>query len=333
MLKPVRRTRRVLPLIALTLLVAVNAALAALLLRSQSPITVQPASQLPFDSTSPTPSAATSPAPDEPPSDSPTSSPSSTRPSEKNVELKKVDVPTRLLLAASTRTAWRATAGDCKAQGRLERSSNGGRSWQQVARPALGPIVRLGVESDGNLYVIGGTGNDCSAYYIHYSADGSIAEQTGAPQGHWYANPADHDEIQGPGSANRKPCKGQHVVGLGSFSLSRALLSCTDGSVMVTTNSGKSWKKADEFVGTIAVGSGGGRVWTAGAGKNCDGTAVRSFSLTAAGKLSHSSSRCAPDIPLSTGRTAIDASGGTIWLWAGNKVQVSTDGGRTWKSR
>jgi hypothetical protein len=237
-----------------------------------------------------------------------------------------------LLFAASTRTAWRATAGDCQTQGRLERSSNGGKSWQQVAKPALGPIVRLGAESDDNLYVIGGTGKDCSAYYIHYSADGSIAEQTGAPQGHWYADPTDPDEIQGPGPAKRRPCKGQHVLGLGSLSMSRALLICTDGSVMVTTNSGKSWKKADKFVGTIAVGSGGGRVWTAGKGKKCDGIAVRSFSLTSAGKLSHSS-RCAPDIQLSPGRTAIDASGGAIWLWAGNEVQVSTDGGRTWKSR
>jgi hypothetical protein len=332
MLKPVRRTRRVLPLIALALLVAVNAALAVLLLRSQSPITVEPANQLPFDSTSPTTSADTSPAPAEPPSDSP-SSPSSTPPSEKRDELKKVELPTRLLFAASTRTVWRATAGDCKNQGRLERSSNGGRSWQQVARPALGPIVRLGVESDGNLYLIGGAGNDCSAYYIHYSADGSIAEQTGSPQGHWYVDPTDQDEIQGPRPAKRKPCKAEHVLGLGSFSMSRALVICTDGSVMVTTNSGKSWKKADEFAGTIAVGSGGGRVWTAGEAKNCDGTAVRSFSLTAAGKLSHSSTRCAPDIQLSPGRTAIDASGGAIWLWAGNKVQVSTDGGRTWKSR
>jgi hypothetical protein len=328
MLKPVRRKRRVLPLIALTLLVAVNAALVALLLRSQRPVTVEPASQLPFNSTSPTTSAGTSPAPGEPPSDSPTPSPSSTRPSKKKVEL-----PTRLLFATSTRTAWRATAGDCLTQGRLERSSNGGKSWEQVAKPALGPIMRLGVESDDNLYVIGGTGQDCSAYYIHYSADGSIAERTGAPQGHWYADPTDPDEIQGPGSAKRKPCNGQHVLGLGSLSMSRALLICTDGSVMVTTNSGKSWKKADEFAGTIAVGSGGGRVWTAGKGKKCDGIAVRSFSLTAAGKLSHSSSRCAPDIQLSPGRTAIDDSGGAIWLWAGNKIQVSTDGGRTWKSR
>jgi hypothetical protein len=46
------------------------------------------------------------------------------------------------------------------------------------------------------------------------------------------------------------------VVGLASLSTSEALLVCIGGSVMVTSNSGKSWKKADELVGTMAVGAG-----------------------------------------------------------------------------
>ncbi len=56
------------------------------------------------------------------------------------------------------------------------------------------------------------------------------------------------------------------------------------------------------------------------------------FSL-AAGKLSRGGSRCAADLPLTPGRIAIDGSGKAIWLWAGDKVQVSTDRGRTWEAR
>ena len=93
---------------------------------------------------------------------------------------------------------------------------------------------------------------------------------------------------------------------------------------MVSSNSGKSWKKADELVGTMAVGAGDGRFWVAGNGKNCDGIAVRSFSLTD-GKLSRGGSRCAADLPLTPGQIAIDGSGKAIWLWAGDKVQVSTE--------
>jgi hypothetical protein len=101
---------------------------------------------------------------------------------------------------------------------------------------------------------------------------------------------------------------------------------------MVTSNSGKSWKKADELVGTMAVGAGGGRYWVAGAGKSCDGISVRSFTFTN-GELSRGRSSCAADLPVTPGAIAIGASGKAIWLWDGNEVHVSTDRGTTWQAR
>jgi hypothetical protein len=319
MLRAVRRKRRVLPLAVLAILIAVNAALIALLLRSQSQVTAQPAGQPTIGSTLP--------AQGESPSLNPIPSPSSTPLTEP-----KVALPTRLLVAASATEAWRATVGDCQSQGRVERSENGGKSWRPAEKATLGPIVRLGVESNGNLYAVGGAGEDCSIRYVSYTTAGEIAAQTDKPQGVWFRDPTDQDEIFGPGSARARPCKGQHVVGLASLSTTEALLVCTDGLVMVSSNSGKSWKKADELVGAVAVGAGDGRFWVAGKGKNCDGIAVRSVSI-AAGKLSRGGSHCAADLPLTPGRISIDGSGKAIWLWAGDKVQVSTDRGRTWEAR
>jgi hypothetical protein len=192
--------------------------------------------------------------------------------------------------------------------------------------------VQLGVESNGNLYAVGGTRADCSIHYISYSADGAIAGQTDKPQGIWLRDPNDEDQIQGPGSARATPCKGQHVLGLASLSAPQALIICMDGSVMVTSDSGKSWKGANRIVGAMAVGAGGGRFWVAGRGENCDGIAIRSFLLSAV-KLSPGSTLCVEDLPVSPGEVAIAVSGKTIWLWAGNKVQVSTDRGRTWEAR
>ena len=71
MLGPVRRKRRVLPLAVLAILVAVNAALIALLLRSQSQVTAEPAGQLTIGSTLPTQPPASSPAQGESPSITP----------------------------------------------------------------------------------------------------------------------------------------------------------------------------------------------------------------------------------------------------------------------
>jgi hypothetical protein len=314
-----------LPLAVLAILVAVNVSLIALLLRSQSQVTAEPTSQLTVGSTVPTRPAA-SPAQRESPSMSPSHSISSVPPAQE-----KVTLPTRLLLATSATSAWRATVGDCQTQGRVERSTDGGKSWRQAVEPTLGPIVRLGVESNENLYTLGGAGADCSIRYISYSTDGAITAQTDAPRGIWSRDPKDPDQIRGPGSARATPCKGEHVLGLAPLSRSEALIVCMDGSVMVTSDSGTSWNGVGDLAGTMAVGAGGGRFWVAGQGKDCNGIAVRSISLIA-GKLSRGPIRCAADLSMTPGRIAIDVSGKAIWLWAGNKVQVSTDRGQTWNA-
>lgn len=327
MLRPVRRKRRLLPLAVLAVLVAVNASLIVLLVQSQQQITVEPASQLTFDSPSPTSPPATTPAPEESASVSPTLPPTSTP----SVD-QKMAQPTRLLVVTSATEAWRATVGDCNTPGQVERSANGGKSWRRAVEPTLGPIVRLEVEANGDIYTVGGDGPDCSIRYIAYSTAGAVTGQTATPQSIWSRDPKNPDQIHGPTSASATPCNRRHVLGLASLDRSKALVVCTDGSVMVTSNSGRSWKRADKLVGTMAVGAGGGRFWVAGEATKCDGVAVRSFSL-AAGKLSRGGSQCAADLPLTPGRVAIDASDTAIWLWTGNKVQVSTDRGRTWKSR
>ena len=314
------------PLAVLVILVAANACLITLLLRSQSQITAEPAGQLTVRSTLPTQPGPTSPAQGESPSVSPVPPSSPTPPIDQ-----KVAVPTRLLVATSATSAWRATVGDCKTQGKVEWSTNGGKSWKQPLKAAQGPIVQLGVESNGNLYTVGGAGEGCSMRYITYSKKGVIAGQTDKPLGIWSRDPKDPDQILGPALARATPCKGEHVVGLASLSTSEALLVCTGGSVMVTFNSGKSWKKADELVGTMAVGAGGGRYWVAGADKNCHGLSVRSFIFTK-GDLSRGESSCAAGLPVTPGLIAISASGQAIWLWDGNEVNVSSDRGNTWQA-
>jgi BNR/Asp-box repeat len=327
MLGAVRWKRRVLPLAVLAILVAINAALIAILLQSQSQVTAEPAGQLTIGSASPTQPASTSPAQGESPSVSPVPSPSPTPPTDQ-----KVAVPTRLLIATSATSAWRATVGDCKTQGQVERSTNGGKSWKQALKATQGPIVQLGLESNGNVYTVGGPGGDCSMRYISYSKNGVIAGQTDKPLGIWSRDPKDPDQIQGPTSASATPCKGQHVVGLASPSTSAALLVCTGGSVMVTSNFGKSWKEADKLVGTMALGAGGGRYWVAGAGEDCVGVSVRSFTFTK-GDFSRGQTSCAAGLPVTPELIAISGSGKAIWLWDGNEVHVSTDRGKTWQAR
>jgi hypothetical protein len=322
MRKPIRRRRRVLPYAVLALLVAANVSLLVMLFRQPdhnlnaepapappSSVTSSPSISVPTPSNSPTPTA------------TPTPSTSSTR--------ADVVPAKRLMVAVSAREAWRATVGSCNSAGRLERSTDGGRTWRGTAQTDLAPIARLGIEANGNLFTIGGTGKNCSPRYVAYSARGVVVAQTQSPKSLWFLNPTDRDQVYGPLGIRSTPCRRQHIVGLATITASQALLVCTDGSAMMTTDSGRSWTKAGQLAGTTAVGSGGGRFWVAGSAPSCSGISVQGLRVRG-DKLLRDSSRCAPGLKITPGRVALDVSGTAIWLWAGNKVQISTDAGRTW---
>jgi hypothetical protein len=145
----------------------------------------------------------------------------------------------------------------------------------------------------------------------------------------WFSRPNDRDQVYSPGKTKASPCDQGHVVGMASLSVSDALVICSNGSAMVTSDSGKSWDEAGQLPGTVAVGSGGGRYWIAGTSTKCDGISVRSLAASD-GKLTRGTSRCAPASDVTAGGVAIDASDNTIWVWAGQEVRTSTDEGRSW---
>ena len=211
----------------------------------------------------------------------------------------------------------------------MERSTDGGKTWKRAVRSGPAPIVRLGTDGTGDFYIIGGAGQECSTRYTAYSNDGAIVASTNNPSNLWFSRPKNRDQVNGPGQSKAAPCDDDHVVGLASLSISEALVICSNGSAMVTSDSGKSWEEADQVPGTMAVGSGGGRYWIAGTSATCDGISVRSLTGSD-GELSRGPSRCAPASQVTPGGVAVDVSGNAIWVWAGPRVRTSTDGGRTW---
>ena len=192
-----RRGTKVLVMAVLAVLITVNAVLLFLLFRPDLGLTAQPADQGPVDRGSlratSSPSASTDPTP-------------STRP----VEPAPVE---RLLVATSSKTAWRATVGDCDTPGEIEQSTNGGGSWKRIVRTGPAPIVQLGAEPSGNVFAIGGARQSCSYRYVSFANDGTITASTTRPVNVWFPNPKNRDEINGPSDTKTTPCKG-HVVGL-----------------------------------------------------------------------------------------------------------------------
>jgi hypothetical protein len=241
-------------------------------------------------------------------------------------------IPTkRLIAAASARVAWRATVGDCQTSGTIETSTDSGKTWKRTLEADLAPISRLAFDGAGNIYTVGGAGQNCSTQYTAYSSNGDVAESTDTPTDVWFSRPKDRDQVYGPGNNKSAPCDASHVVGLSSLNTSEALVICGDGAAMVSSDSGKSWAEAAKVPGTLAVGSGGDRYWIAGttAGSGCDGISIRSLQ-SSDGELTRGPSRCAPASNVTPGGVAIDFSDDTLWLWAGKKVKTSSDSGRTW---
>jgi hypothetical protein len=321
----VRRMTKLLPKVVLACLILANVALILLLFRPDRALQAQPAetasSAISSASVSdtPTPSASISQ------SSSPESSASrESIPSTPSVE---PSPPQRLLYAVSEKTAWRATVGDCDTPGMLERSTNRGTSWKRVVRTGLGPIVRLG-QTGSDLYIIGGVGRHCSSRYVAYAADGKVTAATNSPVDIWFPTPADRDEVNGPSDTKARPCN-DHIIGLTSLSLSRALVVCANGSAMNTVNSGKTWRKVARVPRTLAVASGNGRYWLAGVTTKCEGITVRSLNVKGS-EASEGVNRCVPAKELTSGQVALDVSGNSIWVWTGSRVQVSTDSGRSW---
>jgi hypothetical protein len=310
-----RRGTKVLLVLVLTLLIAVNVVLLFLLFRSDRALTAQPGDQDPVDRGSPL--ATQSPAA--------TSSPSA--PGHKTTsEQAPVE---RLLVATSSKTAWRATAGDCDNPGEIERSTDGGVSWKRIVRTGPAPIVQLGAEPKGNVFAIGGMRQSCKALYMAYANDGTLTTTTDNPIDVWFPTPTNRDEINGPGRTRATPCKG-HVIALAPVNLSRALLVCANGVAMSTRDSGKTWRQLGRIPKARAATAGNGRYWLARVDEACDGVAVQSLTEGRV-SLTRGRTRCAPGLDGARGQVAIDVTGGTIWLWSGNKIAISTDDGETWK--
>jgi hypothetical protein len=316
----------VLSIAVLAALIVINVVLLFLLLRPNLARTAWPADQGTWAAA--TSSATTTPAPSAS-TDESSASPSAFKDPTTSTGPIQPAPAERLVHAVSSTTAWRATIGDCDTPGKVERSTNGGASWERIVRTGPAPIVRLGAEPNGGIFTIGGAGRSCKARYAAYANDGTVTASINKPVDVWFPTPKDRDEINEPRGTKATPCDG-HVVGLASLDLSRALVVCDDGAAMSTLDSGKTWRQVAQIPNSLAIAAAGGRYWVAGTTVDCDGITVRALAVKAS-NASVSAGDCAPLDDVRAGQVALDVSDRAIWVWAGSKIAVTTDGGRTWE--
>jgi len=239
--------------------------------------------------------------------------------------------PSRLLAVLDNNTAWRAATGACPATpAAMELTTNGGGSWKQS--DASGPtgasaLIRLTVQSGTQASAIALTAQGCAPEFIRtYVAGDNWATYADQLPGAWYANPGEKGKVHSPAGDVAAPCAS--VVGLAVGAGTNAAVLCANHDVYRTADNGATWGSPQNVSAAVAIAALDSGYVVAGVGTpGCAGTSVAGMD---AGTGGANNLACVGSTKSAPGTVAISAGTGSLWLWAGDTMARSTDGGKTW---
>lgn len=239
---------------------------------------------------------------------------------------------TRVLSVVDQQTAWRATTGACPATpATVELSSDGGAHWKSSdasGTAKASSVVRLNAQSAKQASAVALSAQGCTPEYMRtYVAGDNWATYPAELQATWYADPSKPSTVHSPTGDQVAPCPA--VVGLAVRDAGDAAVLCSTHDVYRTNDGGVNWGQPLHVAGAVAIGPTDSGYITAVVGApGCAGTASAAFD-PATGAAS--TGGCAGTTPPAPGSVAIAGGGGSVWLWAGDVLVRSTDGGTTWR--
>lgn len=242
---------------------------------------------------------------------------------------------TRLITAADGQTAWRASTGTCDEPAMMERTQDGGGTWQPV-EPGLAPAVRMKATSTTSVFAIGGDPEGACAprfAFSRTSGDTWVTDDGELP-GSWYLAPADRATVHGPAAEVPLPCGG--AVELAGLDADRAGLLCTDGGVWLTADGGAAWAQAGSVPDAVTIApTADGYLLAVVRPATCAGVGVFPVAADGAGTSEAGAPDaaplgCAPIEGATPGQIALAAAGANVWMWSGDTVIRSVDAGLTW---
>ena len=280
-----------------------------------------------LNSVAPAPESAatTAPAASAAPSPSPTPSPS-VAPAPASV------VPARMLEAVDASTAWRATTGACPdALALPELTVDSGATF--TATDATGPADIVALQSivagSGDVATfVGQSALDCSPLVARtFVAGANYGVFPEGLDGAWYVDAANRAQIHRPGGLVPAPCAS--VVSLSARDAANAAVLCDDGTIVTTADAAETWSAPVAAPGAMNLAAtADGYLVASVAVLGCDGVQVGLLgdAVVPSGCLpvAVEPSALAGNIALSV------ADDGTLWVWAGDALGRSGDGGASW---
>jgi hypothetical protein len=289
-------------------LVVADVGLIAAAVASTRPGEPREAGPIPTYSSGPTDAT---PSPSPTPTSSPTALPSSQ--------------PTGFLSAVSATEAWRATPGSCTDdRAVLERSTDGGASWQAVDGAFdLRTVVALEAGPE-RVSVLGGVGDDCGREFWSSYTAGEFWEEYPDQAATMDFADIDSSAVSLDGESVPAPCSAPVRARADG---STSVVSCADS--LMTRTGADGWT-AVPVPGLLDVTTLDGEHLAAVSGvASCDGVALQSVSLPVTAGLTPTTVGCAAGVDAAQG-VALASVGDVVWLSSPTIVRVSVDGGVTW---
>jgi hypothetical protein len=177
--------------------------------------------------------------------------------------------------------------------------------------------------------MIGLSGESCSPEFIKtFIAGDNYRAYPEELAESWYLDPADRAVVHSPSGDSPAPC--DVVVALAAQSSDAAAVLCEQNDLYVTTDSAETWSSATIVNGAVSVTATSSGYLTAAVGNaECAGVQVLPLSL----ELAVESGSCfTTDVEPTAvaGNLAMSSLDDAVWLWAGDELALSVDGGENW---
>jgi hypothetical protein len=280
--------------------------------------------------TAPVAKPAATPTPKPVATPTPTPKPVETKPPV--VEPVETKPPTRILTALNASTAWRAATGACPTTtANPELTTDAGATWTKYDASAgtnASSILSIYVTSKAEASLVTLSTKNCTPQRVSTFVAGEqwkdYPDRVGA---NWFVDPANRAVVHSPVGAFPAPCPA--VIALANRTDSTAAVLCSDGRLFRTGDGAATWGPGVPLPGAANLTSGdNGYLIVAANQAGCAGAQVLSTPEAPDGALSVKGCRAAAFTP---GNLAVANAGGIVWLWAGDALSRSSDGGTTWQ--
>lgn len=232
-------------------------------------------------------------------------------------------VAQRLLSVSPDGTILRAWVGSCEAPGALEVSFDGGTTWVSGATETIPAtrIMQIDAE-DPTITRLASLNAECAPQFSR-SFVGGVSWEPEPDAGAWFIDPLNTSAIHSPSGVQALPCE---AVGLDSAG-ARAIAMCADASVTTSEDGGASWSPpvAVPYAVAVAVTPEAYAV-VSGGEPDCAGVRTRTLS---GGALSEPGA-CLSGADGRDGTVALAAAPGAWFVWVGDSLTRSIDGGLSW---